>query len=253
VLQSRCTDETGYIQPTLAQLIAIRGSNGPFGSIYHLNAIQSWGVDADGGVTNVPRVTPAWARRAYSSPSYRLALSAQTKAVRLRLWCAGHSGRAQQILLNSADGRGLPPGSGTAAKGAQVYAQSCTACHGDQLQGNPRRASAATVYWRSGHTRHKTPIKTVESYWPFATTLFRLHGRRGRLCSSAHRLGRPWRRFRCRAAGPRPSGGIEKNLLSSPGVARRTKAVTHRFWFARKRQAVRGRGIGTPRPCGRYA
>jgi sulfane dehydrogenase subunit SoxC len=53
VLQSRCTDDTGYVQPTLAQLIAIRGSNGPFGSIYHLNAIQSWGVDADGSVTNV--------------------------------------------------------------------------------------------------------------------------------------------------------------------------------------------------------
>ena len=53
VLQSRCTDETGYIQPTLAQLIAIRGSNGPFGSIYHLNAIQSWGVAEDGSVTNV--------------------------------------------------------------------------------------------------------------------------------------------------------------------------------------------------------
>jgi len=53
VLQSRCTDETGYIQPTLAQLVAIRGSNGPFGSVYHLNAIQSWGVSADGSVTNV--------------------------------------------------------------------------------------------------------------------------------------------------------------------------------------------------------
>jgi sulfane dehydrogenase subunit SoxC len=53
VLQSRCTDETGYIQPSLAQLIAIRGSNGPFGSIYHLNAIQSWGVAEDGSVTNV--------------------------------------------------------------------------------------------------------------------------------------------------------------------------------------------------------
>jgi sulfane dehydrogenase subunit SoxC len=53
VLQSRCTDETGYIQPTLAQLIAIRGSNGPFGSIYHLNAIQSWGIAEDGSVTNV--------------------------------------------------------------------------------------------------------------------------------------------------------------------------------------------------------
>lgn len=53
VLQSRCTDETGYIQPTLHQLIAIRGDNGPFGSIYHLNAIQSWSVAPDGSVTNV--------------------------------------------------------------------------------------------------------------------------------------------------------------------------------------------------------
>jgi sulfane dehydrogenase subunit SoxC len=41
------------VQPTLQQLIAIRGSNGPFGSIYHLNAIQSWGVSETGDVTNV--------------------------------------------------------------------------------------------------------------------------------------------------------------------------------------------------------
>lgn len=53
VLQSRCTDETGYVQPTLSQLIAIRGDNGPFGSIYHLNAIQSWAVGEAGDVTNV--------------------------------------------------------------------------------------------------------------------------------------------------------------------------------------------------------
>jgi sulfane dehydrogenase subunit SoxC len=53
VLQSRCTDETGYIQPTLKELIAIRGSNGPFGSVYHLNAIQSWAIATDGSVSNV--------------------------------------------------------------------------------------------------------------------------------------------------------------------------------------------------------
>jgi sulfane dehydrogenase subunit SoxC len=53
ILQSRCTDETGYIQPTLKQLIAIRGSHGPFGSIYHLNAIQSWTIDETGSVANV--------------------------------------------------------------------------------------------------------------------------------------------------------------------------------------------------------
>lgn len=53
ILQSRCTDETGYIQPTLAELIAIRGSHGKYASIYHLNAIQSWGISSDGSVTNV--------------------------------------------------------------------------------------------------------------------------------------------------------------------------------------------------------
>jgi len=54
ILQSRCQDETGYVQPTIKQLIDKRGlDGGKYGSIYHLNGIQSWGVTADGGVTNV--------------------------------------------------------------------------------------------------------------------------------------------------------------------------------------------------------
>lgn len=53
ILQSRCTDETGYVQPTLGQLVGIRGLNGPSGSVYHLNAIQSWQVATDGKVSNV--------------------------------------------------------------------------------------------------------------------------------------------------------------------------------------------------------
>jgi len=53
ILQSRCVDDTGYVQPTLGQLIAVRGLNGPLGSIYHLNAVQSWQVAADGRVSNV--------------------------------------------------------------------------------------------------------------------------------------------------------------------------------------------------------
>ncbi len=53
VLQSRCMDDTGYVQPTLGQVIAERGLNGPLGSIYHLNSIQSWQVASDGKVTNV--------------------------------------------------------------------------------------------------------------------------------------------------------------------------------------------------------
>ena len=53
ILQSRCVDDTGYVQPTLGQLIAVRGLNGPVGSIYHLNAIQSWRIANDGKVSNV--------------------------------------------------------------------------------------------------------------------------------------------------------------------------------------------------------
>jgi sulfane dehydrogenase subunit SoxC len=49
VLQSRCTDETGYVQPTLADLARVRGLN----SRYFNNAIQSWKVASDGSVTNV--------------------------------------------------------------------------------------------------------------------------------------------------------------------------------------------------------
>ena len=49
IIQSRCTDESGYIQPTRSALVAARGIN----SSYHYNAIQSWKVDRNGRVTNV--------------------------------------------------------------------------------------------------------------------------------------------------------------------------------------------------------
>ena len=49
LLQSRVIDETGYVQPTLRQLRAVRGTR----SIYHNNAIQTWRVDPTGEVANV--------------------------------------------------------------------------------------------------------------------------------------------------------------------------------------------------------
>jgi sulfane dehydrogenase subunit SoxC len=49
ILQSRAIDESGYVQPTRAQLVAVRG----VASFYHYNGIQSWRVEAGGEVTNV--------------------------------------------------------------------------------------------------------------------------------------------------------------------------------------------------------
>ena len=48
LMASRCTDDTGYTQPPLRDLIAIRGTN----SIYHNNGIQMWKVAPDGKITN---------------------------------------------------------------------------------------------------------------------------------------------------------------------------------------------------------
>ncbi|HWI13676.1 MAG TPA: molybdopterin-dependent oxidoreductase, partial [Burkholderiales bacterium] len=49
ILQSRAMDETGYVQPKIGQLRAVRGTR----SIYHNNAIQSWRVAESGEVNNV--------------------------------------------------------------------------------------------------------------------------------------------------------------------------------------------------------
>jgi sulfane dehydrogenase subunit SoxC len=49
VLQSRATDETGYVQPTRSQLLADRGMN----TIYHFNGIASWAVSEKGELTHV--------------------------------------------------------------------------------------------------------------------------------------------------------------------------------------------------------
>ena len=49
IIQSRATDDTGYVQPTIKQLREVRGTR----SIYHNNAIQSWLVQESGEVKNV--------------------------------------------------------------------------------------------------------------------------------------------------------------------------------------------------------
>ena len=49
LLQSRATDSTGYVQPTKAQLRAVRGLN----SVYHNNCIQTWWVKPNGEAENV--------------------------------------------------------------------------------------------------------------------------------------------------------------------------------------------------------
>lgn len=70
------------------------------------------------------------------------------------------------------DGRGLPAGSGTVAQGRSLYAQSCAACHGEKLEGGIGDKLVGGRGTLVNSDPKKAPVKTVESYWPYATTLF---------------------------------------------------------------------------------
>jgi cytochrome c len=69
------------------------------------------------------------------------------------------------------DGRGLPEGSGTAAQGKEVFAENCAACHGENLEGIKEMGGDRLIGGRNTLGTDK-PVKTIESYWPYATTVF---------------------------------------------------------------------------------
>ena len=66
------------------------------------------------------------------------------------------------------NGEGLPVGRGTVAEGAQVYAEQCASCHGvTGVEGPMPRLVGG-----QGTLATNQPVKTIGSYWPYATTLF---------------------------------------------------------------------------------
>ena len=66
------------------------------------------------------------------------------------------------------DGTGLPEGKGTAAEGKDVYDRRCSECHGNKAQG----ADSVPLIGGKGSLASPKPLKTVTSYWPYATTVW---------------------------------------------------------------------------------
>src|SRR5258708_24952431 len=67
------------------------------------------------------------------------------------------------------EGKELPPGSGTAKIGAEIFAKKCAACHGPTAEGSqlgPRLTGG------KGTLNTPQAVRTIGSYWPFATTIW---------------------------------------------------------------------------------
>ncbi len=69
-------------------------------------------------------------------------------------------------------GAGLPAGSGTYDQGKQLFADNCAACHGDDLKGVSGTGGGPALIGGRGTLNTTKPVMTVESYWPYATTLY---------------------------------------------------------------------------------
>lgn len=66
------------------------------------------------------------------------------------------------------DGRGLPPGKGTAKDGRVIFEQKCASCHGAHGEGG----TAEEVVGEPKPPTADNPSKAIGSYWPFAPAIF---------------------------------------------------------------------------------
>lgn len=98
-------------------------------------------------------VSASWAEAA------KLGLGRQATAEEIKAW---------DIDVRP-DGQGLPKGQGKVSDGEKIYAEQCAACHGDFGEGVDRWP---VLSGGKGTLAGDDPVKTVGSYWPYASTVF---------------------------------------------------------------------------------
>lgn len=101
------------------------------------------------------------------------AMAQMTSDTRLGVGTAVHEADLGAYLSIPPSGRGLPAGHGNARDGAALFQERCAVCHGDKLQGDmsPGLGGDKLIGGRGSLATDK-PVKTTESYWPYATTMF---------------------------------------------------------------------------------
>ena len=100
-----------------------------------------------------------------------VAVLAQTRTYNLGKAPTEEEIRAWDITISS-DGKGLPPGSGTAKEGAKLYEQKCARCHGPTGAEDLSTGARFPLAGGQGTLTSDHPVRTIGSYWPFATTVW---------------------------------------------------------------------------------
>jgi cytochrome c len=105
-------------------------------------------------------------------------------AAQMPTYGVGRTPTAEEIkawdLTIPPDGRGLPPGSGTAALGKRIFAERCASCHGDKgedpkyrlLAGRPGPLTPAQLSVNIDPLVGGQPVLTIGNFWQYATTLW---------------------------------------------------------------------------------
>ena len=163
---SRAIDETGYVQPSFAELLAVRGDK----SFYHNNAIVPWRVAASGEVTNANRrevlfgvscsQSLRWHRRRRAGAK-RYGIGRPATAAEIAGW---------NIDIDR-DGNKLPPGSGSVVRGREVFEAQCASCHGAKGEGGV----GDRLVGGQGTLATPKPVRTVGSYLAVRADTVRLY------------------------------------------------------------------------------
>lgn len=76
----------------------------------------------------------------------------------------------QENITVLPDGAGLPEGSGTPDQGEAIYKDKCASCHGENGEGKP--PTGVQLVGGMGTLATSKPVKTIGSYWPYATSVW---------------------------------------------------------------------------------
>src|SRR6266516_604812 len=124
-------------------------------------------VPAKPGRPSISQYGPAALAVAAAALAVVVAVSAQAQTHRVGRAATTEEITAWDIAIGP-DGKELPAGQGTAASGKKVYMEKCAECHGATGKEGPQDV----LVGGKGTLNTDKPLKTIGSYWPYATTIW---------------------------------------------------------------------------------